>query len=181
MDNLLPFGLTLGPNSPEYLDSFITPFHEKLKLLEKGVTAYDRFTRSPFVLKAHLVLLMRDTSAVSKLLHLSGHTSIYPCRACNLEGTPSRFSYKQKKTDAIITSTRYYYPPRNNVNRCTFESYCWDRQASINNTMTSKKSEVRGVSGISPFTSFPSISIPDCSPFDVMHLVYLCFTRGVHC
>src|SRR5579862_3398918 len=86
-ENLLPLGLTPGPKAPKDLDSFITPFHEELHLLQTGVKAYDAFTKSEFTLKAHLVLITGDTPAISKLLHLSGHNAIYPCRACNLQGT----------------------------------------------------------------------------------------------
>lgn len=89
-ENLLPFGLTPGPKAPKDLDSFITPFPEELHLLQTGVKAYDSLTKSEFTLKGHLVLT-GDTPAISKLLHLSGHNTIYPGRACNLrEHVPLR-------------------------------------------------------------------------------------------
>jgi len=181
-DNLLPVGLTPGPKSPQNLDSFIEPFLEELKQLQAGVTAYDALTESTFQLKAHLVLVTGDTPAISKLLYLSGHGAKFPCRACILEGTRSTFSYTTTRNNAIVAATgaHYYYPPRQEVAPSrTFESYQRDGQANLRRKKTSKKMNVQGVTGISPLASLSTISVPDCSPFDVMHLVYLGFVRDL--
>ena len=178
-DNLLPLGITPGPKSPQDLDSFIAPFLEELELLQKGVAAYDAFTKSPFVLKAHLILVTGDTPAISKLLHLSGHTAKYPCRACTLEGTLSRYTITNEKDNTTTNHAMHYFPPHAIVSLRTFESYRRNGQQCINNGRSKKKINVMGVTGISPLAILKYISIPDCSPFDVMHLVFLCFTRDL--
>src|ERR1700689_2675978 len=113
-ENLLLLGLTPGPKAPKDLDSFITPFREELHLLQTGIKAYDALTKSEFTLKAHLVLIMEDTPAISKLLHLSKHKAIYPCQACNLQGTLYRYTKsKAHKMKTITTNhSMNYYPPR---------------------------------------------------------------------
>lgn len=177
-DNLLPIGLTPGPKSPINLDSFITPFLEELKELQEGVIAYDGHTQSQFLLKAHLVLVTGDTPAISKLFQFAGHGATYPCRACTLQGTPFPYSYK-KVTDNVeqtINSVRYYYPRRSDAQPRTAASYEQDGQMSMSDSDNIKNC---GVKGISPLVTLPTISIPVCSPFDIMHLVYLGFTRDI--
>ena len=49
----------------------------------------------------------------------------------------------------------------------------------MNDRATNRQTGVMGVTGISPLVSLSTVSIPDCSPFDVMHLVYLGFTRDL--
>jgi Transposase family tnp2 len=179
-ENLLPLGLTPGPKAPKDLDSFITPFREELHELQTGVKAYDSLTKLEFTLKAHLVLVTGDTPAISKLLHLSGHNAIYPCRACNLQGTLFRYTKSKVQSKKTITTNHSmnYYPPRP-AERPTFESYKRDRQQNMNAPTSAKQTNVMGVTSISPFASLSAISIPDCSPFDVMHLVFLGFTRDL--
>jgi hypothetical protein len=179
-ENLLPLGLTPGPKAPKDLDSFITPFREELGALQNGVKAYDSLTKSEFTLKGHLVLITGDTPAISKLLHLSGHNAIYPCRACTLQGTLYRYtkSKVQNKKNVVTNHAMNYYPPRP-AERRTFESYKRDGQQNVDDPPSAKQSNVMGVTAVSPFASLNAISIPDCSPFDVMHLVFLGFTRDL--
>ena len=51
-ENFLPLGLCPGPSQPKDLDSFLIPFIDELKLLDKGVLAYDALLQWPFLLKA---------------------------------------------------------------------------------------------------------------------------------
>ena len=180
-DNLLPLGLTPGPKAPKDLDSFITPFREELEFLQTGVMAYDALTKSEFVLKAHLVLVTGDTPAISKLLYLSGHTAVYPCRACKLQGMLFHYTKSkiQKKKTITTNHAMNYYPPQDGVEKRTFESYKHDGQQNMNAPKTKKSTNVMGVTAMSPLVSLNAISIPDCSPFDVMHLVFLGFTRDL--
>ena len=84
MDNLLSLGLTPGPKSPIDLDSFLASFLAELKELHDGVIAYDGHTQSAFLLKAHLVLVTGNTSAILKLFQFAKHGAIYLCCACTL-------------------------------------------------------------------------------------------------
>ena len=178
IDNFLPFGLTPGPKAPKDLDSFIAPFLDELKLLQDGVPAYDAHTDSPFLLKAHLVLVTGDTPAISKLFQFSGHNAKRPCRACKLEGSPFVIPYTTMKDNELHTgkTTLYYYPPRCGTPLRTYETYLEDGQASLADPDCAKET---GIKGISPFSELSAISIPNCIPFDIMHLVYLGFVRDI--
>lgn len=156
----------------------MAPFLEELRRLQNGVPAYDAHTDSDFLLKAYLVLVTGDTPAITKILKLTGHVAKCPCRACKLEGRPFEFFYtktKDNQEQVRVKSTRYYYPPGAALLR-TSESYQEDGRASLDNSDLATHS---GVKGISPLVSLATISIPDCCPFDIMHLVYLGFVRDL--
>jgi len=195
-DNFLPLGICPGPSQPKDLDSFLGPFLEELKLLEDGVPAYDAYTESEFLLKAHLVLVTGDTTGISKLLHLSGHVAKHPCRACTSAGTPYKIPFKDKN-GRQGEKTQYYYPlqpfmdstngsrsPRRtasswqfdirNLPRRTEAQYLADGQASLDNPKCAVDS---GVKGKSPLVDLPTFSFPESAPFDSMHLVFLNFVR----
>ena len=155
-------------------------------MLSRGVAAYDAHTQTRFLLKAHLDLITGDTPAISKILHLSGHTAKYPCRACHLEGAP----YKN------AGHTNHYYPLQQSIefpdhlsdeakliysrltsyfNSTTLpsrtkEDYFRDGEASLHDHRLAK---LTGVKGISPFARASTISIPESCPFDTMHLIFL--------
>ena len=191
-DNFLPFGLCPGPKQPKDLDSFLIPFIDELEILRAGVPAYDAFSDTPFLLKAHVVLVSGDTPGISKLLHLNGHTAKLPCRACKLEGTPFKipFTFKNgQRKGQKGEKTQYYYPihkPKDtrstniplskfardirNLPRRTAEEYIRDGQASLTDP---KRATDSGVKAVSPLTILPTITFPDSVRFDVMHLVYL--------
>ena len=201
--NMLPLGMSPGPSLPQDLDSFLEPFLEELKLLSDGVVAYDtHHDTEAFLLKAHLVLVTGDTPGISKLLHLSGHGAIYPCRACKLQGTPYllRFTKNGKNKGQPGRKTQYYYPlspptkfppevsdahkeactqidtyvNHRDLPFCSPEDYRRDGEASLADPKLASES---GVKGVSPFVRLPTISILRSSPFDVMHLVHLNFVR----
>lgn len=88
VENFLSLGLCPGPSSPKDLDSFLRPFLREFKLLHRGVPAWNAYSNSQFLLKAHLVLVIGDTPVVSKMPHLSGHIVKRPCRVCHIEGAP---------------------------------------------------------------------------------------------
>lgn len=200
-DNFLPLGLSPGPKSPVDLDSFLVPFIEELKQLGNGVPAYDAYTKTAFLLKAHLVLVSGDTPAVSKLVHLSGHVAKLPCRACKLEGSPYKIAFKFQRSGKDGQKTQYYYPlePPNrfpadfpasekaiyrqcksyislNLPLRSPGEYRRDGETSLQDP---RKATASGVKGVSPFVALPTILIPYSCPFDVMHLVFLGFVRDL--
>jgi hypothetical protein len=167
--------------------------------LREGIPAYDAQTKSPFLLKAHLVLLSGDTPGISKLLHLRGHTAIYPCRACKVQGAPYKLEYKSKKGKEGQTSLYYYalHPPTNpslvqwqrerrqrpaighiinQLEARTPQNYNTDGLASVQNP---KNASTSGVNALSPLSYLPTIRIPESAPFDLMHLVYLGFVKDL--
>lgn len=198
-ENFLPFGLCPGPKQPRDLDSFLVPFLEELEMLRVGVQAYDAHIKSPFLLKAHLVILSADTPGVSKLLHLTGHVGKRPCRACKIRGisykTTSIIKKGKQRGQSRENTTQYYplFPPTKagaarhpplqsyrtqiaNLPRRTAENYIHDGEASSNISAYATES---GVKGVSPFARLETISIPESAPFDVMHLVYLVLVRDL--
>ena len=188
----MPLGLCPGPSQPKDLDSFLTPFLQELEILHHGVPAYDAHSKSVFLLKAHLVLITGDTPGVSKLLHLSGHTAKFPCRACKIEGTGYQIPFKDKKGQ-IRNITHHYYPfeppgirdaapipfkidLRRDFPHRTHDEYIRDGEASSNDPNCARET---GIKGVSPLTRLQTISIPESSPSDVMHLVFLGFVRDL--
>lgn len=189
VENFLPLGLCPGPSSPKDLDSFLRPFLRELHLLHRGVPAWDAHSNSQFLLKAHLVLVTGDTPAVSKMLHLNGHTAKRPCRACHIEGAPyykttmrgkpfyyypllppnkfpEHFSEDPKQVFANVKS----YRNPDTLPLRSKEDYLRDGQASSEDPRLATST---GVKGVSPFATIPTMSIPQSSPFDMMHLVFL--------
>jgi hypothetical protein len=72
-----------------------------------------------------------------------------------------------------------YYPPCP-ADRQKFESHKRDGQQNMNTPPSAKQTNVMGVTSISHFATLNTISIPNCSPFDVMHLVFLGFTQNLY-
>lgn len=125
---------------------------------------------------------------MSKLFHLSGHIAKHPCRTCNLEGTPYKIPFKTKKGQQR-EKTQYYYPlhppvtgqaPQMVINTDhllyrTHDGYIADGNASHDNPLLAVET---GVKGVSPLVlTLETISFPESTPFDIMHLVFLGFVR----
>jgi hypothetical protein len=197
-ENFLPFGLSPGPKSPKNLDSFLAPFFEELKILEKGVWAYDASVKETFLLKAHLVLTSADSPGVTELFHFTGHKGKHPCRACNIEGTKYCTTYKKKKGPDGENTTYYFplHPPdgrqrniqtwREDINTLSYrthEQYLEDGEKGSCSTLSKKALEqVRketGVKGISILADLSTIVVPESIPFDIMHLVYIGLMRDI--
>lgn len=81
---LLCVGVIPGPKAPKDMDSFLFPFVEELLALMRGVPAFDRRNMRQFVLRAYLIALFGDMSAVAKLMRMKGHGGISPCQACRI-------------------------------------------------------------------------------------------------
>jgi len=122
----------VGPQEPIELDTFLEPMVSELLQLHAGVPTYDAYTRQNFALQAHLILVIGDSPAIAKVLHLSGHNGFSPCRFCTIKGTPYQKKYKKKNGDVERLKTTHYYPltpptdipPNRNVSRAhhTYDS-----------------------------------------------------------
>ena len=200
--------MTPGRRTPPDLDSFLFPLIKELQQLRNGVPAYDSHTQSSFLLKAHLVLITRDTPAISKIYHLSGHNAIYPCCLCMIKDFPYQISYKiseeqnEERVEILRTKTQYYYPlappilpndnPRlgnnerlyDNVDRIplrTHEGYLQDGRISLNRTANSSSTDVKGLNNFTlPESNLRSFSFPESCPFDLMHLLHLDFGSDIY-
>ena len=78
-DNLLALGVIPGPKKPADMVSFLIPLAEELFQLATGVKAYDALSRSPFLLRAFLLIIFGDFPAVSMLMKMKGVNGISPC------------------------------------------------------------------------------------------------------
>jgi Transposase family tnp2 len=164
------------PGQPEDLDSFLFPFIEELNLLADGVPAYDVHTQSRFLLRAHLVLLSGDTPAISKLLHLSGHSAKFPCHACKIEGVayqiPFEYQNGPKKRQPGCKPQQYYplHPPITPPSTCRrpLNSFCEDTNKL---PLQSHKEYIRdGTASSNNNQLAREIYCPPCSPFSMSFL-----------
>jgi hypothetical protein len=148
-----------------------------------------------FNLRSHLVLVMGDSPAISKLIYMTGHNGYSPYRFCTIKGTPYRISYKFRNTER--NKTQYYYPltpPRDtppdhpaltyriydpdNLPCCTNAGFVSDaREAAADET--GRVTQETGIKYPSILFHLPTIRYPYCFPIDVMHLVYLGLTRDI--
>jgi len=64
-----------------------------------GIKCYDAYTKSEFILHAHIIAWTGDIPALTKIMNITGHNSYSGCRFCNIQGV---YSYKYKHI--------YYHP-----------------------------------------------------------------------
>ena len=85
-DNILPLGITPGPNDPVDIDSFISPMVDELQQLSEGVQYYDAYIDETFTLRVYIVICTSNTPAIAKLLSMKMSTAKYCCRFCHIKG-----------------------------------------------------------------------------------------------
>ena len=88
-ENMILIGLIPGPKNCKDIDSFLVPLLEELQQLVKGVPAFDASEQEEFTLKGYLCIVSGDTPAIAKLMCMSGHNSVSPCRFCKIRGVYS--------------------------------------------------------------------------------------------
>ena len=85
-DNILPLGITPGPNDPVDIDSFISPMVDELQQLSEDVQCYDAYINETFTLRVYIVICTGDTPAIAKLLSMKTSTAKHCCRFCHIKG-----------------------------------------------------------------------------------------------
>jgi len=75
----------LGPKKPWDWDSFFWPLAQELIQLEIGVKAFDAISLSIFLLRAYLILVFGDISAMALVMRMKGQNAISPCQICEIK------------------------------------------------------------------------------------------------
>lgn len=168
-DNLLALGVIPGPKKPADMDSFLIPLAEELFQLAAGVRAYDALSKSPFLLRAFLLIIFGDFPAVSMLMKMKGVNGISPCRSCKIKAEPV-------PSDRNRTGT-YYVPPSTNLDGLNRSHGELMAQAELVDTASTQAeaemlSKEYGVKGRSILSELDSLSFPQSFPFDFMHVAW---------
>src|SRR5256714_1827709 len=100
-ENLLVPFIIPGPNQPKDFNTFLRPFINEMKQLESkyfiyiylynnnilnnifilgGVLCYDAYTKSNFILRAHIIAWTGDIPALTAIMNITGHNSYSGCR-----------------------------------------------------------------------------------------------------
>ena len=76
-----------GPDEPTHVIECIRPcFEEIRRISDHGLEVFDAATRQPFHLFVSAPLVSADSPACAKLGNLYGHSSYFPCVACEYKG-----------------------------------------------------------------------------------------------
>ena len=156
------------------LNSFLSPIIDDIKQLQKGIVVFDKYREEAFSYKAHLVFLLGDMPAISKLMNAKGLNSRRPCRCCLI--------YPQRGQNG-----KYYcahLPPVNtpSYKRIHGEKYkagqlpTREHEDWVNNALRIENgepflSDSQGINGFSPFLELSSVSVPYSFCLDTMHVV----------
>lgn len=175
-----------GPNKPKDFDSFLWPLVEELIKLAVGVKTFDSDAGKHFLLCAYPILGFGDYPAMSMVLQMKGHNSIFPCRMCLIEGlrTPNH------------AATTHYVPLDRSTHplfiqgetRCGVQEYNpaslplqthaqFMRHAHLvqfaaDDATAEDLAKACGIKGIPLLLCLPSLFFPMSFPFGFMHLIY---------
>lgn len=175
-----------GPNKPKDPDSFLYPLVQELLKLAVGVKTWDSEALKHFWLRAHLILGFGDYPAMSMILQMKGHNSIFPCRMCLIEGLripdhPATTHYvpldRSNHPSVINNTTRRgvaVYDPAHLPLRthAQFLKQANLVQYACDDATSEELGKACGIKGIPLLSCLPSLSFPTSFPFDFMHLIY---------
>ena len=178
--NILAYSLIPGPKSPKDLDSFLHPIVEELLVLDKGVEAFDGHLKTPFTLRAHLILVTGISFALyfEILLIVIGDgpgtaeamgmkkpgNSFSPCRSCHIQGVRN----PDKR------NSPYYVPHQGNFNldQPLFRA---DLRGDIQTAEIAGEQFKKRLGIVRPsiLLQLRSVHFPRSFPIDVMHAILL--------
>lgn len=154
------------PGSPksEFMDTWLHPLMQELRLLQLGIHGvYDGYTKRPFMLRAHPILVTGDGKAIAQIMGTKSPGGAQKgCRMCELVGVQDN-------------NSTFYYPSGGNLNpepynhqRDVIEAV-HARQASITLAAVAKMKKLTGISRRSTLLDVPTIHFPRSFPLDTMH------------
>jgi hypothetical protein len=175
-----------GPNKPKDFDSFLYPLVQELLELAAGIKTWDSGAAKHFWLRAHLILGFGDYPAMSMLLQMKGHNSIFPCRMCLIEGlripdhaaTTHYVPLNRSQHPSVIhRETRrgvaVYDPARLPLRtHAQFMKHAHLVQFANDDATSEELGKACGIKGIPLLSCLPSLFFPTSFPFDFMHLIY---------
>ncbi|KAI5898155.1 uncharacterized protein SCHCODRAFT_02684399 [Schizophyllum commune H4-8] len=137
------------------------------------------------VLETYLILVFGDIPAVSLVLRMKGHNGYSPCRMCHITGVPS---LEDKSRVLYVPLDRSSHPkvletPDDHVaaydpldlplrTHTDFMAQAKEVQAATTNAEAEALSREYGIKGIPALSHLPSLTLPDCAPYDLMHLIF---------
>ncbi|KAI4294218.1 hypothetical protein K525DRAFT_213175 [Schizophyllum commune Loenen D] len=138
-----------------------------------------------FILRAYLLLVFGDIPAVSLVLRMKGHNGYSPCRMCYITGVPSldeksRVLYvpldcssHPKVLESPDGHVAAYDPLDLPLRTHTdFVAHAKEVQTAATNAEAEVLSRAYGIKGIPALSHLPSLSLPNCAPYDLMHLIF---------
>ena len=154
------------PGSPksEFIDTWLHPLMQELRLLQLGIHGvYDGYTKRPFMLRAHPILVTGDGKAIAQIMGTKSPGGAQKgCRMCELVGVQDN-------------NSTFYYPSGGNLNpepynhqRDVIEAV-HARQSSITLVAVAKMKKLTGISRRSTLLDVPTIHFPRSFPLDTMH------------
>lgn len=175
-----------GPNKPKDFDSFLWPLVEELRKLAVGIKTFDSDAGKHFILRAYPILGFGDYPAMSMVLQMKGHNSIFPCRMCLIEGlripdhaaTTHYVPLNRSGHPSFLGNTARRgvedYDPAN-LPLCThaqFMKHAHLVQFAADDATAEELSKACGIKGIPLLSCLPSLFFPTSFPFDFMHLIW---------
>ncbi|KAL1657435.1 hypothetical protein GGF50DRAFT_37758, partial [Schizophyllum commune] len=137
-----------------------------------------------FSLRAYLLVVFGDIPAISLLLRMKGHNGYSPCRMCYITGVRSS---DPKSKVLYVPLDRASHPSVQNDNsaiKCynsaalplrthdEFIQQATEVQSTRTNVEAERLAKEYGVKGLPILAHLPSLSLPRCAPYDIMHLIF---------
>ena len=79
-------GVIPGPQKPTDADSYAYPLLMELLEFFSGITTFDVEQDEMFALHAYLIVVFGDILAISMIMRMKGHNTIFPSRMCMIKG-----------------------------------------------------------------------------------------------
>jgi hypothetical protein len=158
--NILAGLVIPGPKKPHDLDTFLRPLVDELLDLDKGVYAWDGYSKTPFQLKAWVTMVTGDGPALADAIGMKRPgNAVRPCRTCEIKATMGE---------------THYYVPHDNYDferpplRKRLRKLIRDIEQYGNNDDTRERT---GITRSSILLELRSLHFPRSFPADIMHLV----------
>ena len=179
-ENILAYALIPGPKSPKDFDSFLYPMVTELLILANGIEAFDGYSKTPFTLRVHLILVTGIHSILhfKTLLIVIGDgpgtaeamgmkkpgNSFSPCRSCHIQGVRNM----DKR------NSPYYVPHQGNCNPNQLLLRT-DLRGDIQTAEIAGEQFKKRLGIVRPsiLLHLKSIHFPRSFPIDVMHAILL--------
>lgn len=176
-DNIIPAGVIPGPKKPVDMDSFLYPLVQELVQLEIGTTAFDGLSKTVFLLRAHLIVVLGDIPAVALLMRMKGHNGFSPCRLCKIvgvNGLSTTYYVPLDRRDPESGLSLNLYDPSKLPMRTHkgFINEANQVQFAGTSTLEQDLATTFGIKGVPLLSSLASLSFPASFPYDFMHLIW---------
>jgi len=183
---ILCIGVIPGPQKPKDADSFAYPLILELLELLHGIAAFDANQNELFALHAYLVTVFGDILAISMIMCMKGHNTIFPCHMCMIKGvqvpdTRNTTHYvplyhaNHPTVLALVDNVEISLYNAADLPLRTHEQFL-DQARHVQLAPTGAEEQCHakacGIKGIPVLSHLPSLSFPSSFPFNFMHLIW---------